>query len=84
MSRLKISFAIENVTEENTGQELDAVVKTSKHIEEFEGEVLPPDIKETWCTILELDSLFNKCVKKWGSNWNLEKVMVAIDDSEIL
>lgn len=76
----KISFAVEKVNHETTGQELDAIVKTT--VTEVEGAATKIE-KETWTTIIDLDRLFDKCVKKWGSNWNLEKLMAAIDDSEI-
>lgn len=76
----KISFAVEKVTHETTGQELDAIVKTTTT--EFVDRA-PEVQKETWTTIIDLDRLFDCCVKKWGSNWNLEKVMAAVSDSEI-
>lgn len=72
-----VSFALEEIIDERTGQRLQAVVKT----ETFEGTQTP--VKETWCTILDLDRLFDACAQKWGANWNLDKVIEAIRGSEI-
>ncbi len=41
------------------------------------------EVRDELCTTLDLDQLFDVCVKRWGNNWNLEKVMVAIKESEI-
>lgn len=80
---MPISFAVEEITDEKTGQKLNAIVKTVTSAQ-VPGEPPVAEEKEVWCTILDLDRLFDKCVKKWGSNWNLEKVLAAIDDSEVI
>lgn len=78
----QVSFAVEKVTDENTGQVLDCVVKTTR---EVDGTLALGDkeTKEPWCSILDLDRLFEGCVKKWGPNWNLDKVLAAIESTEI-
>lgn len=68
----KVTFAVEKIEDEDTGQTLDAVVKTAAD-----------GTKDTWCTILDLDKLFGACVKKWEGNWNLDKVIAAIEDSDV-
>ncbi len=75
----KVSFALENIIDEATGQNLQAVVKTTR----AEG-ANDQEEKETWCTILDLDRLFDTCVKQWGSNWNLDKVCSAIQHTDII
>lgn len=40
--------------------------------------------KEAWGTIEDFDRLFDECVKKWGNNWDLNKVLIAIKESEII
>lgn len=72
----KISFAIEKLVSDQTGQVIDGVVKLITH---EDGTV----DRETWCTILDLDKLFDTCVTRWGKNWNLEKVCAAIAETEI-
>lgn len=64
-----ITFTLEKKADENTGVMVDTLVKkvTGK-----------PD--EDWCTVTDLDQLFDACVRRWGSNWNLEKVKMAIMD----
>lgn len=39
--------------------------------------------QEEWCNVEDLDQLFNTCVQRWGKNWNLEKVLTAVKESEI-
>ncbi len=39
-------------------------------------------LEEAWCSVRELDYLFATCVKRWGSNWDLEKVTQAIRECE--
>jgi hypothetical protein len=57
---------------DSLGYESDALIK-----------IADDNTEEQWCTITDLDSLFNTCVDRWGDNWNLEKVTVAIRESEI-
>lgn len=77
---MAVEFRIEKITDEQTGQVLDAVVKVTTSAKYGDE---PTETKETWCTILDLDRLFEGCVRRWGNNWNLDKVLTAISESEI-
>lgn len=72
----KIYFKLEKIKDENTGQEIDSVVQ---YKEDEKGNIE----KDVLCSVLDLDRLFNTCVDRWGKNWNLEKVLIAIRESEI-
>ncbi len=72
---MSVRFALEKIEDENTGQLIESIVQ----IKEINGKTE----RDVWCSVLDLDRLFNTCVDRWGSNWNLEKVMTAIRDSEI-
>lgn len=72
-----ISFKLEKVPNENTGQEIDSVVQYKQ--DEKGG---APE-RDVWCSVVDLDRLFTACVDRWGKNWNLEKLMIAIRESEI-
>ncbi len=67
-----ISFVLENRPHESTGVPMPTLVKKE------EGK---PD--DEWCTVQDLDQLFEACVRRWGNNWNLEKIMVAITETQI-
>lgn len=69
-----ISFQIEDRPDSN-GIRIPTVVK---RVTEADGH----SSDEEWCTIQDLDRLFDCCVGRWGSNWNLEKVMTAIRECE--
>ena len=69
---MSTKFEIKKIEEENTGASLDSVVKI------VDGK---PD--EVWCSIAELHNLFTACVTKWGDNWNMEKITVAVTESDI-
>lgn len=73
---MKVYFKLEKVADENTGQEIDSVVQ-------YKGEDGKPHDREVWCSVVDLDQLFNTCKDRWGDNWNLEKVKYAIRESEI-
>lgn len=66
----KVTFKLEKV-EDNTGTPVDTLVK---YVEGKEG--------EPWINIQELDKLFDTCVARWSSNWDLEKVLTAIREAE--
>lgn len=68
----KVTFALEKKPCDRTGQEVDTIVK------KVEGQ---PD--EDWCSVVDLDQLFEACVARWGANWDLEKVKMAIRGSDI-
>lgn len=67
-------FKLEKRCDDN-GQMLDTIVKYTLKEGEEEQE-------EKWCTIVELDQLFDACVKRWGSNWDLEKLKTAVVECE--
>jgi hypothetical protein len=56
---------------DQNGTESDALVK----IEDSGTE-------DVWCTVQDLDTLFDTCVKRWGSNWDLNKVCTAITECD--
>lgn len=72
-----IRFALEDVADSN-GIVVPTLVKYTK-IKDSDQ----PETREEWGNVHDFDSLFNACVSRWGSNWNLEKVIVAIRESEI-
>lgn len=63
-------FKLEERAEEHTGVPVPTLVKYDNGTE------------EPWCTVLDLDRLFCACANRWGSNWNLEKVVQAINECE--
>lgn len=75
---MKTEFVLKNVVHERTGQELLTLVKVTNM---DDGRV---HAEEPWCSILELDELFEACVAKWGSNWDLNKVKQAIEEAAII
>lgn len=34
-------------------------------------------------TMLEFENLFDACHSRWGNNWDSEKLIVAVNESEI-
>lgn len=66
-----ISFSLEKRPHARTGALLDTIIKRE------EGK---PD--DEWCNTQELDELFEACVARWGSNWDLNKVKLAISEAE--
>lgn len=43
----------------------------------------PDGRKESWGDVEDFDDLFKACHERWGGNWDLNKVCVAIKESEI-
>jgi len=41
-----------------------------------------PD-RDELCSVKDLEEFFDACRARWGSNWNLAKVMIVIRESEI-
>lgn len=64
-------FVIKMVVDEETGSALDSVVKTVDGKED-----------EIWCSISDLNKLFDTCTSRWGSNWDLNKVCIAIQEAD--
>jgi hypothetical protein len=67
----KVVFTLEEIGDEDTGTTKLSLVKTT------EGN------REVWCSVEDIDQLFNSCVKRWRNNWDLIKVCVAIEESGI-
>ncbi len=65
------TFALVKKINEETGSEQLALIK------KVEGK---PD--EEWTTMDDLNRLFDSCVARWGSNWDLEKLIVCIRECE--
>lgn len=63
-------FEIKKIEDENTGSCNDCVVKI------VDGK---PD--EVWCSIAELHTLFTSSVTKWGDNWDINKIVTAINEA---
>lgn len=76
MDDLMIRFALEMVPN-SVGVSVPTLVKYKQATRGA------PEEREEWCSVEDLDALFETCVARWGSNWNLEKVLVAIRESEI-
>jgi hypothetical protein len=74
----KVSFQVESIENEDLGQSELALVKTT--LSPVVGEVPK---KETWGTIAEFDRLFNACSERWQDGWDLDKVILAVKESEI-
>lgn len=72
---MKVYFKLEKVTDEKTGTEVDTLVKYT----EDNGKVTT----DPWIDVISLDQFFDACVQKWGNNWDLNKVKIAIRESEI-
>ena len=72
----KIRFALEKVEDESTGQPIDTLIKYTK-----EGDA--PETSEPWGNVMEYNSLFDACVSRWGNNWDLNKVIAAINESTL-
>lgn len=71
----KIYFKLEEIPTAMTGIPVPTIVK-------YSGEEGQPHDREEWCTVLEIDQLFDTCVRKWGANWDLNKVCTAIQEAD--
>ena len=70
----KITFTLEPIADSN-GIEVPTLIKSTEDGGKID--------KEPWGNVQEFDRLFETCARKWGSDWDLEKVCVAITESEI-
>jgi len=66
-----MKFVLEKIKDQNTGTEVDTLVK-----------IADDGSRDEWCNVQDLDSLFDACVNRWGSNWDLNKVRTAIAECE--
>ena len=71
----KTRFALEKIEDEQTGQTVDTLIKYTK-----DGDA--PETSEAWGNVLEYNQLFDACVKRWGDNWDLNKVVAAVIECE--
>jgi hypothetical protein len=71
MRATMIKFVVEDRPHPRTGTPLPTVVKKEDGA---------PD--DEWCTIQDLDELFEACVTRWGTNWDLNKVKMAVAEAE--
>jgi len=71
-----IKFELQKVENERTGALEDALIKiTTDSTGKSES--------EQWCTVNELDRLFEACSRKWATNgWDLEKLMVCVNECD--
>ncbi len=76
---MSVRFALEKETSPRTGALVDAVVKYS-HPNPTLGQ--EPEEREVWCSVEELDRLFEAASKRWGRNWDLEKVLIAVREAD--
>lgn len=72
---MSVKFTLEKVENERTGALEDALVKH----ETLEGKTE----SEQWCTVNELDRLFEACSRRWEANgWDLEKLMTCVNECD--
>lgn len=72
-----VKFKLEKVENDRTGALEDALIKETT---DASGVVLD---SEQWCTVNELDRLFEACSRRWATNgWDLEKLMVAVNECD--
>lgn len=73
---MKTYFKLVKEPDGTTGTPVDTLFRC---IEEDDGKLEV----EPWCTVIELDTLFQACSNRWGNgNWDLNKVMTAIKECE--
>lgn len=71
----KVRFALEKRADENTGVEVDTLMKYTDH-ENGTGE------GEPWGNVIEFNRLFDVCSRRWPAGWDLEKVITAVQESD--
>lgn len=37
---------------------------------------------EDWCTISDLDRLFNACSRRWPKGWDLDKLLTCVSECD--
>lgn len=70
---MAVQFKLELEANPRTGTQQLAVVKYADGAD-----------REVWCTIDDLDQLFDAAQRKWGQNWDLKKVLTAIDEANFV
>ncbi len=72
-----IRFSLEKIADGNTGGMIDNLVKHTM------DDAAAEETSEVWCSVQDLDILFSACTERWGDNWDLNKLVVAIKESQI-
>lgn len=67
----KAEYTLEKKSDYGPGEPLCLVKK----------EAGKPD--DVMASVEDLENLFDTCVRRWKGNWNLEKLLTAIRESEI-
>ena len=65
-------FELREMDDQKTGTKTQSIVELDDS-----GAVV-----DVWCSIQDLDTLFNTCVDRWNKNWDLSKVCLAISECE--
>ena len=76
---MPVEFKLEKVLNEDTGTEKLSLVKYTP----VSSGAATNTEREVWFAIEDIDRLFDTCVKRWKDNWDLDKVCVAISESQI-
>ena len=73
---MSVKFELQKVENSRTGALEDALVKlTTDGLGNTEA--------EQWCTVNELDRLFEACSRRWAENgWDLEKLLQCVSECE--
>lgn len=72
---MAVQFVLKKVENERTGALEDALIKETTVNGQTES--------EQWCTVNELDRLFEACQRRWSVNgWDLEKLMVCVNECD--
>lgn len=67
----KVTYTLEKKEEPRSGVMIDTLVKTREGQE-----------PEALLDVLELEDLFDACVRRWGDNWDLNKLKTCIAECE--
>jgi hypothetical protein len=72
----KVKFALVQKENDRTGQMEDTLVKQTTSDNGSTEE-------EQWCTVPELDRLFDACSRRWQANgWDLEKLITCVNECD--
>lgn len=74
---MNVHFSLVKEADNRTGQKVDTLTRVET---DDAGNVMAT---EAWCTVPELDTLFQTASDRWGDgNWDLNKILVAIREAE--
>jgi len=60
-----------------SGRQVDTLVKCVGNPDSVLGAE-----EEEWCTVNDLDRLFEACARRWPIGWDLEKLITAVRECE--